>query len=480
MTPEDTRNILMLAAVEEADEGGMLLSPKDRHEASRAAGAPLPPHPGAAAEDRFLAARASLLLEKLRDHPARGADWLDPAAPAHPSRHPGFVLALLLAAAAAGYFTNELGPDKRINILAFPLLGILGWSLLVYLRDASLLVSGRSPEVIGRVFDWLRRRSPEPPESADPSARTLAAAKRTFERRWSGLAVPPATARAKSILHLAALVLAASAIAGMYVKGLANEYRAVWESTFLTESATLRSLLGVVLGPAAALSGESLPAPAELDLIRGAGSEGENAARWIHWYALTIAIFVLAPRALLAALWRAKAARLARALPYRGTAPRYFARLLATSSGSARSAALVPYAFHPDETTQRSLVRRLEDEFGAAVEAVWLPAVEFGAEEEPVAPPADCAEVVPVFSLAATPERETHLLFHQTLSGRTVNRVRFVLLEAAAFDRKSRGLPDAAARREAREEAWRRLFAGASVALLVDPEAVPAAKPPAA
>lgn len=476
MSPEDIRNILMLAAVEETDEGGILLSLKDRHDASREAGAPLPSHPGTAAEDRFLAARAAILLGKLRDRSSAAADWLDPGAPAHPSRHPGLVVALLFAAAAVGYFTNELGPDKRINILAFPLLGILAWSLLVYLRDAWLFVSGRSPKVIGQVFAGLRRRAPEAPDSPDPAARILVAARRAFERRWSGLAVPPATARVKSILHLAALVLAAAAIAGMYVKGLANEYRAVWESTFITESTTLRSLLGVVLGPAATLGGESLPTATELGLIRGAGAEGENAARWIHWYALTIAIFVLVPRALLAVLWRARAARLARTLPYRGTAPRYFARLLATSSGSARSVALVPYAFHPDETTQRSLVRRLEDEFGAAVEAVWLPAVEFGAEEEPVDLPGDCAEVVPVFSLAATPERETHLVFHQTLSGRTVNRVRFALLEAAAFDRKSRDFADAASRREAREEAWRRLFAGASVALLVDPEAVPAAK----
>ena len=96
MSPEDTRNILMLAAVEETDEGGILLSLKDRHDASREAGAPLPSHPGTTAEDRFLAARAAILLGKLRDRSSSAADWLDPGAPAHPSRHPGLVVALLL------------------------------------------------------------------------------------------------------------------------------------------------------------------------------------------------------------------------------------------------------------------------------------------------------------------------------------------------------------------------------------------------
>lgn len=475
MNPEDTRNILMLAAVEETDEGGVVLPLKERHDASRQAGAPLPANPGRAAEDRFLASRAVLLLEKLRDRLPKEADWLDPVAPAHPSRHPLLVFAVLVLAAVAGYASNELGPEKRINILAFPLLGILAWSLLVYLREAWLFLSGRPPRIVAQIFDWFQRRAPETPPGDGPEAEVIATARRGFERRWSRLAVPTVTARVKVILHLAALVLAIAAVAGMYVKGLANEYRAVWESTFITESTTLRSLLGIVLGPAAAIGGDSLPTAEDLALIRGSGAEGENAARWIHWYALTIAIFVLVPRALLALLWRAKAARQIRSLPYRETAPRYFARLLATSSGSARTVALVPYAFHPDETTKAALVRRLEDEFGAAVESVWLPAIEFGSEEEPVNLPDDCAEVIPVFSFAATPERETHLVVHQTLLNHALNRVRsspvrFVLLEAAAFDRKSRDFADAVPRRAAREEAWRKMFADAPVALLLDPE----------
>ncbi len=477
MNPEDTRTILKLAAIEESDETGLLLTPKDRQEASVAAGAPLPAHPGRAAEDRFLARRATILLEKLRDRHPPDATWLDPSASAQTSRHPGLVLAFLAFAAVTGYATNALGPEKRINILAFPLLGILAWSFLVYLCEAWFFFTGRSPQILSQGFAWFHRCPPEGADPLDPSARILAAAKQTFERRWSRLTASLTTARVKSVLHLAAFVLAASAIAGMYVMGLATEYRAVWESTFLTESTTLRSLLGVVLGPAAALGGEALPSAAELDLIRGAEAEGENAARWIHWYGLTIAIFVLLPRMLLAVLWRVRATRQARSMPYRDTAPRYYARLFATSSGAARPIVLVPYNFHPDEPTKHSLVRRLEDEFGAAVDATWLPPVEFGEEEQAVVLPDKTAEIIPVFSFAATPERETHLVVHQTLLGLAPNPVRFVLLEAAAFDRKSRHIADASARRSAREEAWKRLFADTSVALLLDPEAISASTP---
>ena len=59
MKTEDARNILMLAAVEETDEGGIVLSAKERHEASREAGSPLPANPGRAKEEAFLAVRAA-------------------------------------------------------------------------------------------------------------------------------------------------------------------------------------------------------------------------------------------------------------------------------------------------------------------------------------------------------------------------------------------------------------------------------------
>lgn len=472
MKTEDSRNILMLAAVEETDEGGIVLSAKERQEASREAGAPLPANPGRTKEEAFLSARAALLLERLVSRLPSSA-WLDPAAGAHPTRHPGLVALFLIAAAVVGYLTNELGPEKRINILSFPLLGILAWSLIVYAREAWLFLSRRPPVLPERWFEWTGPRAATE-EKDDPAARVLATAKRIFEKRWSRLSAPVTAARLKSILHLAAFVLAASAIGGMYVRGLANEYRAVWESTFLTDSTSLRGILQVVLGPAASLGGQSLPTPTELDAIRGADAAGENAARWIHWYALTIALFVLVPRGILAILWRMRSAALARSLPYRETAPRYFARLLATSSGSARTVALMPYALDPDEPTKSGLVRRLEDEFGAAVEPVWLPIVAFGEEEGfALAPGSAAAEIVPVFSFAATPEREAHLAVYRTLLGLAPHPVRFILLEATAFDRKSRDFADAANRRAAREEAWKRLFADEGAALLLQPETAP-------
>lgn len=469
MKMEDARNILMLAAVEEADEGGIVLSAKERHEASREAGSPLPANSGRAKEEVFLATRATALLEGIVSRLPSSA-WLDPASSAHPTRHPGPIALLLVTAAAVGFLTNELGPEKRINVLSFPLLGILAWNALVYGREAWLFASRRPPELLERWFE--RTGSPAASvEKDDPAASILGSAKRLFEKRWSLISAPVTAARLKSHLHLAAFLFAAAAIGGMYVRGLANEYRAVWESTFFTDSASLRGILQIVLGPAASLSGQGLPTAEELDAIRGSHVAGENAARWIHWYALTVALFVLVPRGILAILWRMRSATLARSLPYRETAPRYFARLLATSSGSARSVALMPYAFDPDMDTKSGLVRRLEEEFGASVEPSWLPPVAFGEEEDfSLASDAPAGGVVLVFSFAATPEREAHLAVFRTLSRIATRPVGLILLEATAFDRKSRDFADAPDRRAAREEAWKRLFADESVVLLFQPE----------
>ncbi|HRQ88683.1 MAG TPA: DUF2868 domain-containing protein [Bacteroidia bacterium] len=478
MTPEDLRNILALAAVEETDEGGVLLSSEVREEASRAAGAPLPGRPGRDREERFLAERARDLLDRLASRYPGRADWLDPAKPAHLSHHPGWIALLLLVAGVFGFLTNELGPEKRINILSFPLLGILAWSLLVYCRDAVLLLGRFRSRLVESGLAFLERRRGASEAPAGSAESVLEASRALFERRWRRRSAPVAWARLKSLLHVAAFVLAASAVGGMYVKGLANEYKAVWESTFITESGQLLPVLRFVLGPAVSISGGELPSVGELEAIRGATAEGENAARWIHWYALTIGLFVLLPRAVLAVLWRVRAATAASRFGYRETAPKYYGRLLATSFGSSRRVVVVPYQISPDAAARSALARRLEDEFSAAVEVEWRPTVPFGEEESAALDPVpEDAEVILLFSFSATPERETHLALHRTLSGAAPNPVRWVLLDAAAFDRKSQALADAAERRAAREAAWRKLFVEAPVALLVQPESeVPATR----
>src|SRR5436853_594858 len=70
---------------------------------------------------------------------------------------------------------------------------------------------------------WPRRRGSAP----------LPHALATFATEWSHLATPLYVARAARLLHAAAALFAAGIVAGLYLHGIAVEYRASWESTFL-------------------------------------------------------------------------------------------------------------------------------------------------------------------------------------------------------------------------------------------------------
>lgn len=471
MKSEDIRRIMVLQAIEQSDETRSLLSDSDYREAASNAGAPLPEKVGTGEENVFLSRRAETLLIRLTSRFPEAGKWANPM----PSQHRLglFALGLFVLAAVAGFLTNELGPEKRINILSFPLLGIMLWSLVVYLREIALLLrkkpSLREGGKMAALVDLLQPSLPHGPAPDSTERTTLEGARGIFEKRWRTLNAPAIGARLKSILHTTAMVLAAAAIAGMYVKGLANEYRAVWESTFFADSAQLRPFLNLILGPASALTGEAIPSVEALDKIHWQANEfemaGENAARWIHWYAITIALFVMIPRALLGFFWRVKASRLEHTLPFREVSPDYYDHLLAVSTGSSLTVSLVPYPVSPSDGARRQILRALEEHFEKPIEVNWMAAVSFGEEEEHV--PGLEGEVIPLFELSSTPEKETHLTLYQTLSNQSENPVRFALLETTSFDRKMLSLPDAGERQEARKKAWENLFATVNVAFLM-------------
>jgi len=230
MHVDDIRKILMLQAFEEKNGDGDFFPEAEILSANSASGAPLDRRASRADEDAFLAKRADILLRRLRSRSPEATRWIDQI----PERFPAGALAagLGIIAALAGFFTNELGPEKRINILSFPLLGILLWSAIIYLREIFLFFRGRTAETIPVWLESLGERLKSRHEAFDAATDSFKNARLLFEKRWFLLSAPVPVARLKSLLHATAFILAASAVGGMYVKGLANEYRAVWESTF--------------------------------------------------------------------------------------------------------------------------------------------------------------------------------------------------------------------------------------------------------
>lgn len=121
-------------------------------------------------------------------------------------------------------------------------------------------------------------------------------------------------------MHLAAIAVAIAAVAALYWRGLTVDYRAGWESTFLS-AAGVQALLGTVLQPAAALSGIALPDLAGWQAMQFAAGAAQSptgvpAASWLHLLAITALLAIVLPRALLAALAHQQARRAAAHWPW--------------------------------------------------------------------------------------------------------------------------------------------------------------------
>ncbi|HSD53013.1 MAG TPA: DUF2868 domain-containing protein [Burkholderiales bacterium] len=409
MNEAAAREVVLVRAVESTEAGRTVWSNEDRAWASRAAaeveGAGAPP-------ERFIARRASLAIERLSEaHAAvgralRAATW-----------RPWVGTIVVLVAFAAGLAVDRIGAPQRINVLAFPLMAVLAWNLFVYAAIVALGVwgavrrRGRTPGPIAGAVARLARGVPAIAH-ATRDAR-VGGALAGFAHDWARAASRLHAARVASVLHLAAFALAAGAIAGLYVRGLLLEYRAGWESTFL-DATSVEAILDVVLGPAAALTGIGLPDAAELEAIRfGEAGTGENAASWIHLYAVTVALVVLVPRALLAAGTWWSARRLARNLPL-PLDDAYFQRLARQVSGKAGRIRVVPYGYQLSPQATLGLEAALRRVFGARAEISIAQGVAWGGEDalpESLIPKDPLALAVALFNFAATPEPENHGTF---------------------------------------------------------------------
>lgn len=367
---------------------------------------------------------------------------------------------LVMAAFAAGLATDALSAGRQVNLLAAPMLGLLAWNLAVYLALA------------GSRLATLAGRAPRPP---GPIPRALLRIGRASPR--PGLGGQADAARATAALHAASAALAAGILTGLYLRGLAFEYRAGWESTFLDAEAA-RWLLGLVLGPASALTGIALPDADALARLRFDAGTGERAARWIHLYAVTVVLGVILPRMLLAAWAGHRARRLARtrspaatgtiASPSRGAGAASgatgdesgLAGVRTGPDGTLRIFAL-PYSFALPQASASGLERLLAGALGPGVQITLAPSLSPQAAEAPGRHLAQLWEQPPglilvLFNLVATPEPQTHAALVQWLASRCpAGATLRVLVDETAFRERFGALP---ARLAQRRQAWRALF----------------------
>ena len=448
MNEAAARQAVLLQAFEAAPDASARWTAQDSAWASRAA---LESVPADAPAERFIAERARHAMQRLAPREPAVAEWLRRRV----WRAAWWAGAALLGL-VFGVLIDAIGSGQRINLLAPPVWGVVVWNLIVY----AVLVwgalrglrsrGGAAPGVWARGLQRLVNLS---------GARGLADRSPVFQAfaaHWLRLSAPLSAARAGGLLHTAAAALGLGLLAGMYLRGLVLDYRAGWESTFL-DATQVHAWLKVLLAPALSLSGLALPDAAALQALRfsaDAPSAGAPAAPWIHLFALTLAMFVVLPRAALALWsgWRARTLAQHFPLPLEGA---YFQRLLRHRQGGAVRVQVLPYAQAPGAQAELGLRTVFGRLYGDAAQVHLAPMLAFGAEDEPAAQTlvsSGTTLVAALFDLTATPEAENQGRFVELLARQAVSAAVIVLVDEAAFARRFGATSERLPQRRA---AWR-------------------------
>jgi F0F1-type ATP synthase assembly protein I len=420
MNEHTARDVVLVRAIETADQKKEILSDDDRMYASRSARElaqwRAADRKADVTGDDFLQQRSEQILKRLAERTPAFANFIK-------RRNPltAFSLALPLIALLLGAGLDRITDPHRVDLLSAPLLLIIGWNLLVYL---GLLV-------------WLfvpsRSRVPRRVNVPRKIPAVLSTALLNFMREWSQLSARLTSARLSRTVHLSAATFAIGALVSLYARGLLSQYAAGWESTFL-DAGQVHSLLSFLFAPAVAvfhLQGFSLT---EIEVLRfPQTTAAAGGARWVHLYAATILLLVVAPRLLLAAIGQWRATLLARRFPLDLDQP-YF-RKLNDFMGMAQGGMLrvLPYSFTVDEERHRGLGQIAVMLFGEQGRVMLRPSTSYG--EEPQGVLRDDAEVTitaALFNLTATPEKENHGAFLDYLV-RTSPRGVAVLLDESAY-----------------------------------------------
>jgi hypothetical protein len=453
MNEAAARQVTLLEAYERAQPASPSWSDDDRTWADRVA---LEAAGTQAAHDEFLAQRAGHAMQRLAPRERAAARWLG-----QPLWRSQWSVVVAVVAFALGLLADGIGSAQRVNLLAPPLWGVLAWNAVVYLGLLGALLAGllrrgaATPGPMVRGVQALLRMGRGVSGSGGGKGAGGASAARQFASLWAQRSAGLSALRAEAVLHAGAAALALGLIAGLCARGLVLDYRAAWESTFLSPAAA-HALVSGVLRPASRLSGIALPdaaAFAALQAVHGDAAAGAPAAPWLHLLGLSLLLFVVLPRTLLALVCalraRLRAARFALPLD-----EPYFQRLLRLQRGGAAQVQVWPYAFAPSPQAVLGLRALLADAFGARVGLQIAAGLAFGAEDDALpAPASTTSHAIAWFDLSATPEAENHRRFVRQLAAAVPEGASvLVLIDEAAFKRRFEAMPERLAQRR---EAWR-------------------------
>ena len=460
LNEHDAQRILWIKAIETHDLEGRILPDEVKRTAEGEAGG--------------IVQRTGRLYAALEERQPRLAHlhrWLS---------WPGWALPVVLVLTLlAGLATDALSSTGRINILAFPLLGLLAWNLGVYFFLLLGLVVPREslpafkfPQWLGeRWAQFLVGRQQSRIISGHDHAALWPRILQQYADEWFTCQRPLMIERIKLLLHVGTIMLAVGLVGGMYFRGLVFEYKAGWGSTFLGNEG-LFSFLSFTMGPASWLTGIEIPGPADLESLRWSNNaKGGDAAPWIHLYAVTADLFIILPRLVLTAVTTQRVFRLRVGLEIKlpgGMA----AQPLTTAErprkvGASRHLSVIPFNFALKSGARERLRLLSQHAYGQAALLEFGEAIDFAWEEEELIALRDGLgqpqAVILAFNLTATPEHEVQgeLLDAWLRLLREVEAPPLALLiDETAYHERFRSQPNFPDRVAQRRKTWSNLLQG--------------------
>ena len=480
MREETLRAVLMVKAIEELDRDGIIIPAGDRAQATREALRETGPGIGANVRepnDRMLAGALAMRAERLAGPLVRRFPVVNEALAR--TRLPARLLvAGMVLAFATGIALSALDGARRINILAFPFLGLILWNFVTYLflgvTWARARLAGRAPTRARGTWAaaYFRRRMAPVQRRTRPVHVLLGEALASYAADCARIGAPFMAQKLRRTLHLGAAVVALGLVVGLYLRGMVLRYEAGWESTFLGP-AQVRTALGVLFGPVAGWSGIRLPqTTAEVEALRWtAGGGGGDAAPWIHLIALCLGLYIVLPRLLLAGAATLSLARASRVTRLPELLRGYATAILGGGNvvPGADTAAVTPYAYEPSAASLAGLARWLPSVATDVSRCEHHPMLRYGEEDTAAAAlaidaPRSAGLHVVLMNLAATPESENHGIVIAAARdaahrARPPASLRIVIDESPYAARLTSDV-SLAARLEERRRLWRNFVAG--------------------
>jgi len=400
--------VLLVQALEECDPHGRHLPLSTRHHATQQARATKPSSDHSSEGIlSFLKTRTEIMwafLNKTFPALAQSCDRLNVDIP---------TALVAIPTLGAGFLINGLGESQRINLLNFPLLLLLLWNCGIYLSTALMPIfktSVKTPwlntaatQLFKLAGIWKQHSWPSKNLSDPSTILWIQDATTRFMTLWWPHVQPAWTQRLRQLLHLGASCMAIGIILGMYIRGLAFDYQATWESTFLSAD-QVQGLLHALLGPAAWLLRYPFPNFSEIANLQA--PQHGPAAPWIHMWAVTALAVIVIPRSILAWISHRSLNQARKRFALLLDDP-YFVHLLAPDRGQGVHVDILTYSFRPSPEAKDFLDIRLLDLFGNLATIEWQPPVPFG-QEFPTWPTvsASVRNFVVIFNAAQTPEWE--------------------------------------------------------------------------